>query len=650
MVFGNHRKYKTSSFLKGSMWLAYLSADLVATFALGILSKDIKNPSNDPNFKIMAIWAPFLLVHLGGPDTITAYSLEDNELWQRHLLGLIQQLIAAVYVVCTSWNSNIVNYVTLPVLVTGLIKYGERTLSLWLGSTNKFRKSILPPPDPGPNYAKFMDDCTARKDQGYKVELKIEESTSLLQNNSTSTVPAAPPLNSGFYFLKIFEGLFADLILGIQEQRESRRIFLTYKTWKPAFKVVEVELGLMYDKLYTKAVVAYSLPGLILKLVTFICTLSAFITFCWLIDEPYKDSDQLITLVLFVGAIFLEMYAIIVLLSSSWARFWLSENKINWKLNFDFDFLTFLQKRSNKLFHPARWSNLISQYNLLDFCLKVEPAKRIKPQIFQPIYHQILSMLYHEKPKTVTAELKDVIFKQLLKKSKKAENMEECKKLCAHRGGQVLVKQKCDSINWSTKVEFDQSLLLWHIATDLCYYSDGNCADIKDGQTSKGLSDYMLHLLVNCPFMLPSGIGEIRYVDTCAEVSELLQERKYISQRDQACQVIRRVSVDEKFGPSKVKGDRSKSVLFEALRLAKSIESLATEKNWPKEKKWKMISHVWVEMLCHAASRCRGFHHAKQLSQGGELITHVWLLMAHFGISEQFQILEGHARAKLVVR
>jgi hypothetical protein len=52
-------------------------------------------------------------------------------------------------------------------------------------------------------------------------------------------------------------------------------------------------------------------------------------------------------------------------------------------------------------------------------------------------------------------------------------------------------------------------------------------------------------------------------------------------------------------------------------------------------------------MLCHAASQCRGLNHAKQLSQGGEWLTHVWLLMAHLGITEQFQISKGHVRVKL---
>ncbi|URD74288.1 hypothetical protein MUK42_35374 [Musa troglodytarum] len=46
----------------------------------------------------LAFWSPFLLLHLGGPDTITAFALEDNELWMRHLMGLVFQVAVAFYV------------------------------------------------------------------------------------------------------------------------------------------------------------------------------------------------------------------------------------------------------------------------------------------------------------------------------------------------------------------------------------------------------------------------------------------------------------------------------------------------------------------------------------------------------------------------
>ena len=60
------------------------------------------------------------------------------------------------------------------------------------------------------------------------------------------------------------------------------------------------------------------------------------------------------------------------------------------------------------------------------------------------------------------------------------------------------------------------------------------------------------------------------------------------------------LEVDTKLEPIKVKGDKSKSVLFEACRLAKILKSLEMEAG----EKWKMVSEVWVEMLCYAASHC----------------------------------------------
>ena len=93
-----------------------------------------------------------------------------------------------------------------------------------------------------------------------------------------------------------------------------------------------------------------------------------------------------------------------------------------------------------------------------------------------------------------------------------------------------------------------------------------------------------------------------------------------------------------------MKGDRSKSVLFDACRLATQLRSMDCER------RWKIMNRVWVEILAYAACHCRGNQHAQQLRKGGEFLTHVWLLMAHLGITEQFQIYQGHARAKLYAK
>ncbi|PWA85278.1 hypothetical protein CTI12_AA151050 [Artemisia annua] len=98
--------------------------------------------------------------------------------------------------------------------------------------------------------------------------------------------------------------------------------------------------------------------------------------------------------------------------------------------------------------------------------------------------------------------------------------------------------------------------------------------------------------------------------------------------------------------PLTVKGDRSKSLLFYGCIFAKMMKIEEKEKSL---NKWSIISKVWVELLCYAASHSRADSKAAQVSKGGELITMVWLLMAHFGLGGQFQINEGQARAKLIV-
>ena len=83
VLIGNSRKYSTSNKLSITVWVAYLSSDWSARVSLSVLSYNagtIGDNTIDPKFVITAFWAPFFLLHLGGPDTITAYFLDDNEL------------------------------------------------------------------------------------------------------------------------------------------------------------------------------------------------------------------------------------------------------------------------------------------------------------------------------------------------------------------------------------------------------------------------------------------------------------------------------------------------------------------------------------------------------------------------------------------
>ena len=99
-VFAGLRRRSASPVLHTVLWLAYLSADSVAIFVLGHLAVH----ASEPGRQVIYFWAPFMLVHLDGQDTITALSRQGNELWKRHLLGLVSQVVVAGYVVAkASW-------------------------------------------------------------------------------------------------------------------------------------------------------------------------------------------------------------------------------------------------------------------------------------------------------------------------------------------------------------------------------------------------------------------------------------------------------------------------------------------------------------------------------------------------------------------
>ena len=123
IIFGSRRKYTKGIWIRIIVWSAYVAADSVATVALGNLATsqgDSGDNSQKISHRLQVLWAPFLLLHLGGPEAITAYSLEDNELWLRHFLGLVFQGGVAFNVLIQSWSNNALTFTAIAVFISGV--------------------------------------------------------------------------------------------------------------------------------------------------------------------------------------------------------------------------------------------------------------------------------------------------------------------------------------------------------------------------------------------------------------------------------------------------------------------------------------------------------------------------------------------------
>jgi len=609
IVFGSRRKTIARSWIRILVWSAYLSADMVATVALGNLARSQGYSSGDgskkANNSIQAFWAPFLLLHLGGPDTITAYSIEDNELWLRHALGLVVQVGVAFYVFSRSLGSGILTFIAIPVFIVGIIKYAERTWVLSSSSSEGLKKSIL---------SKFRPFYPLKALT--KTRHQALEGSYLLQ---------------AYTFLDISMFIMQDLVPGIPALIKSE-VLISKNSAEGAFRVVEIELGLIYDMLYTKAPLIYSRAGIILRSISFLLTFTAFITFQVLIDKhAYSTIDITITYLLFAAAVFLEFYAFLSLVFSDWTMIWLEDEGWNAQNSAIYSLI-------RKLTRSKRWSRSIAQHDLISCCIENRPLGCLKSL---GINEKMRQMFVHRVD--MNGDLRSFIFEHLRKKAKEMKedfNVIDKKfrsKIIGQRGDGVLEKKGLlQKYKWcTTEVEFSRSILVWHLATEICYCDDKDRSNVSiDYKTSRCLSEYMMYLLVMRPNMLSKGIGDEGYLDTLQDLQRLNPRN---TRGDEATRkkgvvdgILRsELSLDEITFQSLWK--IAKSVVIGGEKLAKQLQPLESKE------RWEMIKEVWIEMLAYAAAHCPWKEHTHQLRRGGELLTHVSLLMLHLGLSEQYE-------------
>ncbi|KAK7305092.1 hypothetical protein VNO77_42992 [Canavalia gladiata] len=839
------RKRTRKTILVMLLWSTYLLADYTANFCVGLIANkygDEDTPISDINDFLLAFWTPFLLLHLGGPDTITAFSLEDNELWLRHMLGLIVQVCLTGYVFLLTLPVNTLWVPTSLVFIAGVIKFAERTRSLQLASVGNFRQSMVRKPDAGPNYAKLMDEYKSRIEAGLPAKIVTmpeisDESQPFHQSKSDPNQnneepegdkirPQVEPSYSkqtpqpgntrlremkkiltdvevvrvAYHYFDIFKGLVVDMIFSFHERSDSRTYFLK-QTPIDALRVIEVELNFIYEAFFTKASVVFDKVGFSFRFLSVASVVAALVTFVFDQKHGCHEFDVKVTYTLLYGAVALDLVSLSMLLVSdhSFASF----NSVD---SDKYEFLNGIRKFRDSVFRSylnfksptctkerddksvlrrkvlcRRWSESVSGFNLISYCLN--KRKHWVDKVIDYIgVKELVEQWKYEDNHPLFLELWNFIFIELERKSADADDVETIQRICSSRGEWVIQEGELSRSDLDklmpyvgrNNVTFDQCLILWHIATDLLFY-DGqdveqggdtnahkNVQDVEQGggngvhendqdveqgddngvhknvqdvqkgggngvhkidqdieqgghndvhknpqhveqdvnlyrDFSKFLSDYMLYLLIMQPTMMSAvrGIGQIRFQDTCAEAANFFRKRQMLMEENkpsferkttrrprgywhigpgkvrckklyqsieklirrenpfskdkekkptreqEACKKLSDVCVEEE--PSAVKGDRSKSVLFDACRLAWELNKIKGES------KWKIIAQVWVELLSYAASNCIPITHVQQLSKGGEFISLVWLLMTHLGLAKQFQIKEGHARAKLIV-
>lgn len=537
-LFAGRRKHSTKGIQRMVLWLTYLSADSVAVFVLGHLAVRVSSDTHDQG--LMSFWAPFVLIHLGGQETMTAFSMQDNELWKRHLLNLFIQAAVAGYVVGkASWPDHRLKTAMVLIFISGFFKYAGRSLYLYFARA-KFLTSTMSWQLYGQGQTSYetmrhtarrdMEQTFDRMSKGGSGRPRFMEAFSL----TTDIMAVDAPLNTVRSITLAEKGLLHDMLAG----------FLSRGDRHNAYKHVEALLVQCYSRLYTKGYVREVVADCCTKpergssvgsesaskpmggrrslvqvlsqiifqtifyggptLFPYVATPVALVLFMAaekgepLFDSRRGRADIMVSYLLLVGAVALDVSSVVIFIFSRCFYPWCKKKQ---------------------------WSQKLKQYNMINSVEKDSCCRFICKNLGWDLEIEELSLSVH---------MKEFILDTLLASGTRQEW-----NIASTRGHLALLHHKMTTVmaledSVRSGVDFPRSVLIWHIATEICFHYDSRgdkeatatsySAGLLKKQyklMSRELSNYIMYLVFKCRVMLTT-YSNVVHDQTRQEIVKIL--------------------------------------------------------------------------------------------------------------------------------
>ncbi|GJM90554.1 hypothetical protein PR202_ga06845 [Eleusine coracana subsp. coracana] len=568
VLLAGTRRHHVSLLGKLLLWPAYQAVG-TAGYALGKLSLSGTSPlSPSREQQLVAFWAPFLLLHLGCPDNISAYALEDNKLCR------VADLLPA----------------SILMFVVGAAKYIERAFALWRGDLGNIRGSSTE--DEQQRSRQRVDSLTVRR-------WVLDNEQALLLAHGL------------FNFCR--HAMVGDS--SVQEDHAdsqattSERIFSL--EWSSMCKVVEMELSLMYDVIYTEATVIHTWGGYLIRLLSPVASATAASLFWGLEKDYFMTIDIIITYILLAVAMVLDVVWLVRTFGSTWAYAFLDARPRTWLyhvvlcsgrwrwlrciiISLDPSNLILRQDPGSY----RRWSAKIGRYNLLDECTRVRAGSKTG------LWSRLLAKVESVESRYVIDDARD-----------------------RPRFGR----------------EFQEDILVWHIGTSifLACANQQLTTPVDYGKYVKAievLSEYLMFLLAMRRHMLSGLVLSSLFEVTRDALGELWiktkSDEKCYSSSSRARKVkLAEILHKEKYYDSCLYwGNKRERLISDGAELAILLLDVGKSNM---QKFLELFFDAWVDKLLYAATRCSRESHTKQLSRGGELATIVWIMTEH---ADPFQI------------
>ncbi|KAE8769141.1 hypothetical protein D1007_59278 [Hordeum vulgare] len=305
------------------VWIAYVSSDAVAIFALATLFNRRRQTCDEERInQLEVLWVPLLLIHLGGQPEISAYSLEDNELWKRHIVTLVSQITVAVYVFCRWWSGEKTQLAAAVLLfILGVLRFAQKPWALRTASFNSLQSSTVP---------------LTSAQREYTREEYVQAAKRCVLNT-----------NVHIEYNYDMDFMFLDQSAPYSVRIEDLTSFLKLE-YKHAYKKLQEKLGKTYDGMYTRNGSVNTGLGTSSFLLLPFLALASVVLFAKSRKDGQDEKDIWVTYILLCCTTVLELYI---------------------------PFLLFSMILAPRIFHfindpVCGWHNMVSQHNIMSLCVR----------------------------------------------------------------------------------------------------------------------------------------------------------------------------------------------------------------------------------------------------------------------------------------
>ncbi|XP_037474394.1 uncharacterized protein LOC119350870 [Triticum dicoccoides] len=306
-TFSESRRREGKGWKRGLLWLAYQLTDWCPAYVISNLYLETLPCEK----MIVAFWVPFLLLHNARPDNISAFISEDSELWLRVGVFVFLQSVGSAFIVYRyilhESTAGLLRQASFIMVLLGLCKYVESAAALRRCNLNRIRRSFK---KLQPNANSFRDDYGGGKNlEGLKDEEALLFAHSLFD---------------------ICKGAFSDYSVEYMNRDAVRSMFSGQ--WESMCKVVEMELSLMHDILYTKTSMVHTWHGYAVRVVSPPLTTAALVLFFIQCKEcmNLKPIDKAVSYILLGTTLLHDVISLFRTLASGWTHSYFKRMSCNW--------------------------------------------------------------------------------------------------------------------------------------------------------------------------------------------------------------------------------------------------------------------------------------------------------------------------------